>query len=301
MDDTITKIAGYIAIAVPVTVAISNIAMLILEWLNQNHLIRTAVVQQNHQITTQYLDKALDPQVPLAIRHQLLRFLSTPDNRGDRLSAWAASELRRIGTIIDEVNSAVTQAEKALNKATTPSQVEAAERKLIDAVKRQKTLTEAPPQPAITAAALRAEMIPDRKLNALAMPNSDLKGMRLQYRELRGADFSGCDLSGANFQGSDLRTASFAEAKILNAVFYDADLRGADFSGSVIEEANFQKARLEGANLASCSIKRSDLRATYDDNTNWPKDFNPTDSGAVYMPKAAAAAATEIALERKDG
>src|ERR1039458_4777647 len=91
---TIQIIAGYVALAVPITVAITNLSKLALEWLNQKHLVKTARIQQTHEITTHYLNRALDPSVPLAIRHQLLRFLATPDKDGSRLNDWAKSFTR---------------------------------------------------------------------------------------------------------------------------------------------------------------------------------------------------------------
>ena len=72
---TIQTIAGYVALAVPITVAITNLSKLALEWLNQQHLVKTARIQQAHEITTHYLNRALDPTVPLAIRHQLLEMV----------------------------------------------------------------------------------------------------------------------------------------------------------------------------------------------------------------------------------
>ncbi|WP_156885199.1 hypothetical protein [Acidihalobacter ferrooxydans] len=68
--ETAQVIAAYVAVAVPATVAIANIAKVLLEWMQQGHKVREAQIQQSHQITTHYLDKALDPTVPLAIRHQ---------------------------------------------------------------------------------------------------------------------------------------------------------------------------------------------------------------------------------------
>jgi len=105
MDTKVVQtIVGYIAIAVPVTVALGNIARIILESLTQRHKIKTTVIQQIHNITSQYLDRTIDPKVPLALRHQLLRFLATPYQDGSRLHDWAKSELKRVGNIVDETN-----------------------------------------------------------------------------------------------------------------------------------------------------------------------------------------------------
>ena len=126
--ETAQVIALYVALAVPATVAIANIAKAFLEWRQQGHKVREAQIHQGHQITTHYLDKALDPTVPLAIRHQLLRFLSTPDSDGARLNSWAKSELERVGGLVEETNRAVVAAEESLRPGsssgcspTTPS------------------------------------------------------------------------------------------------------------------------------------------------------------------------------------
>lgn len=146
-------IAAYVALAVPATVAIANIAKVLLEWMQQGHKVREAQIQQSHEITTHYLDKALNPTVPLAIRHQLLRFLATPDSDGTRLNSWAKSELERVGGLVDEANGAVVAAEESLRQAKSATELESAERKLADAVRKQRGLLEPPTTPPITAAA----------------------------------------------------------------------------------------------------------------------------------------------------
>jgi hypothetical protein len=281
--ESIQTIAGYIALAVPVTVAIANLARIGLEWLRQRHTIQSAQVQQSHQITTHYLDRALDPTVPLAIRHQLLRFLATPDTSGSRLSTWAEGELKRVGGIVEETNRAVATAQSEVQSAKTAAEIANAERKLSEAVQRQKSLLEAPVVPPVTAAALRAGLIETKQLNGLYMKGQDLSRAKIQYRELRGADFTEADLSYTNFQGSDLRTATFAGANLANTFFYAADLRGADLSNAQIDRTTFQKARLEGADLRAKSLEMSDLRATFDQSTRWPDGFDPAKAGAVLV------------------
>lgn len=281
--EVIQSIAGYVAIAVPVTVALGNLARIILEWLSQHHKIKTTIVQQTHNITTNYLDRALDPQVPLALRHQLLRFLATPDINGSRLQTWAQGELKRVGTIVDETNRAVEDAEKELHSAKSAAQVAAAERKLMEAVRRQRSLMEPPIRPPLTAAALVAGLISDKELNGLEMRDVDLRKMELIYRELRGADFSKSNLSNARLQGCDLRVANFEGANLEETSFYKADLRGANLQQTKLVRTDFHQAQLEGADLRGATIKNVDLRATYDKNTQWPTDFTPDVFGAVRV------------------
>lgn len=120
--ETIKTIAAYVAIAVPVTVALANLAKALMEWLTQRHNLQVARGQQEHQIPTHYLDRTLDPKVPLAIRHQLLRFLATPDKAGSRLTGWAKAELERVGGVVDDVNRAVAKAEERLQAAANSTE-----------------------------------------------------------------------------------------------------------------------------------------------------------------------------------
>ncbi len=285
-SDNVQIIAGYVALAVPITVGLTSMSKIVLEWLNQRHSVRTSHIAQEHQITTHYLDRALDPNVSLAIRHQLLRFLATPDKGGSRLNAWAVLELKRVGGVVDEVNRAVGEAEKAVQEAKTNAQLQSAERKLAEAVRRQRSLLDAPTKPEVSAAAIRAGFIDDKKLNGLVLTDEDLSGAQLLYRELRGADFSHGEVVGTNFQGSDLRAASFRACDLQRANFYQADTRGADFSESLLSTASFHGARLEGANLTGAQLDDCDLRATYDSTTRWPTDFDPKMSGAVSIDAA---------------
>lgn len=284
MDTKVVQtIVGYIAIAVPVTVALGNIARIILEWLNQRHKIKTTVIQQTHNITSQYLDRALDPKVPLALRQQLLRFLATPDQDGSRLHDWAKSELERVGNIVDETNRAVETAEKELQAAKSSAQVAVAERKLTEAIQRQRSLLEPPVKPPMTAAALRAGLIPDKDLSGLEMKKSDLKDMSLNYRKLLGADFSESDLSNASLQGCDLRNVNFTNSTLYRTSFYQADIRGGNLQGATMEKVNFYGARLEGADLRGAKINNMEVQATYDKNTQWPEGFDPDEKGAVRV------------------
>ncbi|TXI22808.1 MAG: pentapeptide repeat-containing protein [Nitrosomonas sp.] len=280
--EVIQTIAAYLAMAVPATVAISNIAKLIMEWLQQRHKIVEAQIQLSHQITTHYLDRALDPAAPLAIRHQLLRFLATPDLQGARLSTWAKAELERVGGIVDETNRAVASAEEGLRLAKNAADLERAEQKLVEAVRRQRGLLEPPTTPPVTAAALRAGLIQEKKLNRLEMPGADLTNTELVYRELRGANLKGANLSHSSLQGCDLRATDLSGALLIGTTLYTADLRGANLTNSKLRSCNLQQARLEGADLRGAEIADCDLRATYDDSTQWPDAFDPVQSGAVH-------------------
>lgn len=281
--DALQTIAGYLALAVPATVAIANIAKAFLEWLQQRHKILESQIQLSHSITTHYLDKALDPTVPLAIRHQLLRFLATPDIDGTRLSGWAKAELERVGGLVDETNRAVSEAEAGLRAAKSATELERAERMLAEAVRKQQGLLQPPITPPVTAAAIRAGLVTEKKLSGLQMPGANLQDADFVYRELRGADFAGANLARARLQGCDLRAATFEGADLTEARFPMADLRGASLRNATLESTSFSQARLEGADFTGSDLSRADLRATYDESTIWPEGFDPVAAGAVHV------------------
>jgi uncharacterized protein YjbI with pentapeptide repeats len=142
---------------------------------------------------------------------------------------------------------------------------------------------EPPVKPPMTAAALRAGLVPDKDLSGLDMQNSDLKKMSLVYRKLRGADFSGSDLSHASLQGCDLRAAVFANANLTHTTFYQADLRGANLREATLVKNDFREARLEGADFRGAMTEEIDFRATYNKSTQWPEGFDPDAAGAVRV------------------
>ena len=279
----VTTIAAYIALAVPITVAITNLTRIAMEWLKQRHAIQSEQVQQSHQITTHYLDRTLDPNVPLAFRHQLLRFLATPDKGGTRLSVWAQNELARVGGIVDETNRAVASAEAEIHKAKTAADISNAERKLAEAVKKQRSLLQPAVTPPVTAAALRAGLIEAKDLNGVSMKGADLSGASIVYKELRGADFAEANLASTRLQGCDLRAATFVGCNLKEAILHKADLRGADLSSADVRKADFTQARLEGANMRAMGLETADLKATFDAATLWPEGFDPVKAGAVLI------------------
>jgi hypothetical protein len=280
--ETVQTIAAYLALAVPATVAIANFAKIAMEWLQQRHKIGEAQVQLSHQITTHYLDRALDPSVPLAIRHQLLRFLATPDVKGARLSTWARTELERVGGLVDETNRAVVAAEEGLRVAKSAIELERAERKLAEAVRLQRGLLEPPTKPPITAAAIRAGLVDEKKLNGLEMPDSDLRNADFVYRELRGANFRNTDFTAASLQGCDLRAADLSGAILANTTFYLADLRGANLSNAKMSSCDLRQARFEGTDLSGAEIVDCRVLATFDESTRWPEGFDAVAAGAVH-------------------
>ena len=293
-EEALKTVTAYVSLAVTLIAAITSLAKVLIEGLRQWSLIRTerakqqheiatSRIDQAHQITSSYLDRALDPAVPLAIRHQLLRFLATPEGEGTRLQDWAEKELERVREIIDETNRAVKEAEERVLAAKSPTEVETAEKALNVALDRQRDLMKPPAPVPVSAAALRAGLVQEKSLGAIDMKQADLRKMSLFYRDLRGSSFAGADLSGANLQGCDLRHADFQDANLEGAGFYEADLRGAILKGAILRDARFPLAHLEGADLTGAILENTQLHATYDDSTKWPENFDPVRAGAVLV------------------
>jgi hypothetical protein len=80
-------------------------------------------------------------------------------------------------------------------------------------------------------------------------------------------NLSGADLRGADLRGADLR---------------EADLGGADLSEADLFGAYLSEANLTGADLGGADLFKADLQGTrYNQDTRWPKGFDPAAAGAV--------------------
>jgi|HubBroStandDraft_2_1064218.scaffolds.fasta_scaffold09630_2 hypothetical protein len=231
----ITAILGAIA---PVTVWIHNRAKLRLQERADEQKLKLREQAQEHKIVTGYLDRALDPTVPLAIRQQLLRFLSTSAKDGRQLETWAAAELKRVDAVVEGLDRGVVEAERALHAAKTAQAVKEAEARLAAAVKRKRTALEPAVRPPPTAAALKAGLY------------SGSKG------SLVGIDMHGQDLAGAELLLTNLRGANFREADLTRAHFGDADVRGADFSSAKLRRRHNVARRLRSRRSGSSSRGR---------------------------------------------
>jgi hypothetical protein len=282
MEEALKTIVGYIAVAVPITVALGNVARVAMEWLNQRHKIKSTIVEQTHKITTHYLDRALDPTVPLAMRHQLFRFLATPNHDGSRLESWAKAELARVEPIVEQTNRAVEEAEKERLEAKTEGELAAAEEKLKDAIRHQHKLMEPPVTPPVTAASFRAGLLSGYQ-EGIELKNDDLTGGIISCVKFRKGNFSGSDFSNTYLTQCDLRETNLSKTILFKTDIIDSDLRGADLRSAKIAQASFRRSRLEGADFRDATFQEVDLRATYDDSTQWPENFDPLKFGGVKV------------------
>jgi uncharacterized protein YjbI with pentapeptide repeats len=267
---TSTIIAGILGGIAPLTA-----------WVNARAKIKLQEQAQQHKIITGYLDRALDPEVPLAIRQQLLRFLSTSGGR--QIENWAMAELRLVDAVVEGLDGAIEDAEKARSRARNPQSLRDAERRLAEAVRHRRSAGGMKVRPPPSAAALKAGYYAssERSMIGIDMRGKDLEGASLAYANLQGSTFADAKLRGASFQGADLRAADMSGADLVDARFYEADARAAKFRNSDLRGADFHKARLHGVDFSGAQLEHADLRATYDDATVWPAGFDPAVAGAV--------------------
>jgi hypothetical protein len=136
----------------------------------------------------------------------------------------------------------------------------------------------------------------------------DLKGMNLAGLELKGSTLVQADLTGANLAGTDLAVEPATPATPEKPAFagQPAFLQGVNLCHAVLTGANFTTAYLVNANLTGVDLTTTRLNGAvlngadlsqatlpndptgrdkflkgvhYDQNTVWPKDFQPPPSG----------------------
>jgi len=127
--------------------------------------------------------------------------------------------------------------------------------------------------------------------NSLRAANWNLEGVLLQGADLTRADLGGAWLMKAQLQRAVLTGAALAGSRLDSANLEGAGLSGADLHGAVLTYANLKnanlrdaklgRASLHGANLSGADLKDADLGgAAYDEDTTWPRDFDPGKAGA---------------------
>jgi len=136
----------------------------------------------------------------------------------------------------------------------------------------------------------------------------DLKGVDLAGLQLKGAILVGADLTGANLAGTDLSVEPPAPAAPEKPAFVGqpAFLQGVNLCHTMLAGANFTTAYLVNANLQGVDLTTTRLNGAvlngadlsgaklpnddagkdkflkgvhYDQNTIWPKDFQPPPAG----------------------
>lgn len=91
----------------------------------------------------------------------------------------------------------------------------------------------------------------------------DFQSWLMSPADLSDADLYGADLSGADLSGADLRGANLHWADLFGANLRGADLRHADIDSSSLPEADLR-------------------RASYDQDTKFPRGFDPDKAGMIH-------------------
>lgn len=128
------------------------------------------------------------------------------------------------------------------------------------------------------------------RLNRANLSESNLTGVDLAGAILNQANFSNANLTEANLLGTKSRNTNFTNCDLTLVELFLTDLGGAN-----LFQANLTRAKLSFANLAEADFTESNLCGTdlrcariyrtvfcgakYDDQTQFPDDFNPKKYG----------------------
>jgi hypothetical protein len=155
----------------------------------QKHEIESARAHQEHAITTDYLSRTLSSELPLATRHQLLRFLATPPKDPSRLQVWAKEELRRIDAMFERYTRDLEAQHEAIAKAKDVTELRLAEAKLKALTVQGSASRGEPTQPTVTPEALRAGFFQLKNLGEVSFPAENLDKAQLLGAKMAGSDF----------------------------------------------------------------------------------------------------------------
>lgn len=289
--DITPNVALILAAIAPVTTAVYKAFELALRWQSQRHEISLAREDQAHKITTDYLDRALDPETGIAKREQLLRFLSAEGkDHHEHLRAWAKKELEAVDPIMRPLRKEVEKALASIEKAKDATELRAAEAALTLVRDKEASLLAPPKRPPITEAAIRAGAFSTSKYTAhenalvgVQMPGTNLQESPLTAVKLMNANFEGTNLAMSRFRASDLRGANLNGANLQRVNFGDADLRGATLVGADLTNAVLLQTHLESADLTDAKLNRDRMTAFYDAKTKWPDGYNPDEFGGINV------------------
>lgn len=117
-----------------------------------------------------------------------------------------------------------------------------------------------------------AETLQGVDLSNRILDYADLKGVNLSHANLKGISLIGADLQGSNLTGCELENADLTGTNLERAILIGADLHNTVLMWSSLHQADLRETNLAGAEITS---------SYYDEYTQWPQYFNPTNSGAV--------------------
>ncbi len=106
---------------------------------------------------------------------------------------------------------------------------------------------------------------------------ANLKGAKLYKASLNNSILDSADLTEADLQQAKLVNTKFREANLYGAVLYESKLRGSNWRKADLRKTNFDKTSLNSASSLQ--------EAYYDEETIFPKGFNPQYKGMVDVTK----------------
>ncbi|MGD1937672.1 MAG: pentapeptide repeat-containing protein [Cyanophyceae cyanobacterium] len=149
----------------------------------------------------------------------------------------------------------------------------------------------------------------------------DLRSLHLQGADLRGADLSQTDVRGTDFRGADIAGVCWHQSRgdrstqlPAGLTFVDLGIQAtqpnAQWSGLTLSRADLRYLDLRNANLTQAIALRADLRGTnlrhanlsdaqltgcvYDDETEFPAEFNLKKAGCVGLGSGADLIAADL-------
>lgn len=113
--------------------------------------------------------------------------------------------------------------------------------------------------------------------------NAWLHHSNYQVADFERADLTGANLRFSNFRHARLEYANLSNADLNNCDFSKTDLRDAQFHGTQIDKANFTEADVRYADFSNAKGFNEAIftRATYNDKTKWPAEFDYIKAGAI--------------------
>lgn len=119
-------------------------------------------------------------------------------------------------------------------------------------------------------------------LNYANLKNADLSDTDLRESSLIRTELSGANLSRANLASADLSRANLAIANLQGANLTGACLNKACLTAANLDKVDLRYANLTGTYLIGVDLSQANLNgALYDDDTDFPPDFDPINAGML--------------------
>ena len=133
---------------------------------------------------------------------------------------------------------------------------------------------------------LAKQKLPKARTILAKLNNANLFKTDLSKSIFHGALFTGANLAGTNFENANLESSQFIDVITENTNFEKTDLRNTVFSGDFGPNTTLEKANIRGADFRHANINKLNLAgAFYDEDTLFPRGFNPISEGLIWLRK----------------